>query len=491
VSETTLSPESTSRLALVHGGVRVDTGSTSVARRVVYAGTAAYAGLFAFAAVLHYVVFRTARFDLGTMVQVISNTLHGHFLEATTLSGSQVDRLGFHVDPLLLLFAPPFWIWSSPLLLPVVQALAVASGALPVFWLGRKHLHSARAGANFAFAYLLYPATQFNAFTIAASFHPMSMAVPLVLYAIWFLDEDRLVAFSVVSLLAFTTGEEIPLAVGCLGIWYAYRKGRWLFGAGVFATGLALTLFDFLWVIPHFSPSGVNPFAGRYHDVGGTPGGMAHTLVSNPLAFVHAVATGHKAVFLALLFIPFLGLCLLEPLLLLGAVPALAINLLSSWGNQTSITYEDTAAIVPFVVAASIFGATRLKAHAVDLSLWALAGAAAVAVYSPIYTLSQDVGALGSPLVSAKARAVSLVPAGAPVSASDQLGAHLSDRRYSYTFPSVGRARWIVIDANDPTYGRGMGYRRNIRKYETDKAWRVVFESHGVSVLHKRLSRDS
>jgi uncharacterized membrane protein len=453
-------------------------------------GTAAYAGLFAFAAVLHYVVFRTARFDLGTMVQVISNTLHGHFLEATTLSGSQVDRLGFHVDPFLLLFAPLFWIGSSPLLLPVVQALAVASGALPVFWLARKHLHSARAGANFAFAYLLYPATQFSAFTIAASFHPMSMAVPLVLYAIWFLDEDRLVVFSFVSLLAFTTGEEIPLAIGCLGIWYAVRNGRWRFGAVVFAVGLALTLFDFMWVIPHFSQSGVNPFLGRYRAVGGTPGGMAHTLVTNPLAFVHAAATGHKAVFVGLLLLPFLGLCLLEPLLFLGAIPALAINLLSSWGNQTSIAYEDTAAIVPFVVAASIFGAARLRRHAVDVSLWALAGAAAVAIYSPIYTLPGDVGALGSPVVSAKARALGFVPAGVPVSASDQLGAHLSARRYSYTFPVVGRSRWIVFDANDPTYGNDGSYRRSIRKYEADKAWRIVFASHGVTVLRKRLSRD-
>jgi hypothetical protein len=39
--------------------------------------------------------------------------------------------------------------------------------------------------------------------------------------ALWirFLDEDRLVAFSLVALLACTTKEQIPLAVGCLGIW--------------------------------------------------------------------------------------------------------------------------------------------------------------------------------------------------------------------------------------------------------------------------------
>jgi uncharacterized membrane protein len=247
-------------------------------------------------------------------------------------------------------------------LLPIVQVLAVASGALPVFWLARKHLGSPRAAAHFDFAYLLYPATQFNAFTSTSSFHSVAIAVPLVLFAIWFLDEDRLVAFSAVALLACTTKEEIPLAVGCLGIWYAVRTGRRLFGLSVFGVGLAITLFNFLWVIPHFSQGGGSPFAGRYTAVGGTPGGIAHKLFSDPDAFVHEVATGHKALYLVLLLVPFLGLWLLEPLLFLGAVPDLTINPLSNKTDRTSIPFRWTAGIVPFVVAAGIFGAARFQA---------------------------------------------------------------------------------------------------------------------------------
>jgi uncharacterized membrane protein len=192
--------------AAVRGRVWADTGEAAVALRVVYAGVAAYAVLFVFAAVVHYTVFETPQADLGHMVQAIWNTRHGHFLEATTPYGHQVSRLGSHVDPFLLLFVPLSLIWSSPLLLPIVQALAVASGALPVFWLARKHLDSSRAGAHFAVAYLLYPATQFNAFTITSSFHSVAIAVPLVLYAIWFLDEDRLVAFSAVALSGTPSG---------------------------------------------------------------------------------------------------------------------------------------------------------------------------------------------------------------------------------------------------------------------------------------------
>jgi uncharacterized membrane protein len=465
-----------------------------VALRVVVCGTAAYAALFLFAAVVHYVVYRTGRFDTGNMVQAIWSTLHGHLLQTTSLDGHQGSRLGAHVDPFLLLFAPLFWISSSPLLLPVLQVLAVAGGALPVFWLTRKHLGSSRASAQFAFAYLLYPATQFNAFTNADGFHSVSMAVPLVLFALWFLDEERLVAFVIMALLAAGTKEEMPLAVGCLGIWYAVRKGGRLFGLSIFAAGLGATLFNFLWVIPHFSPSGADPFAGRYRAVGGTPSGIARKLVTDPVAFVHAVASGHKATFLALLLIPFLGLWLLEPLLFLGAVPDLVINLLSSKSEQTTISYQYAAGIVPFVVAASIFGAARFRRQAGRLSLWVLAAVACIAIYSPILVLIKDVPALRSPVASAQARALDLIPHDAPVSASNLLGGYLSERRYISTFPYVARARWIIADANDDSYGtksqaRASGifldFERTLRRYESDRAWRIVFSSQGVTVLRR------
>jgi uncharacterized membrane protein len=461
----------------------MDRREAAVALRVVYAGTAAYVVLFLFAAIVHYAVFKEARFDLGNMVQAVWSTLHGRFLETTTLYGHQRDRLGFHVDPLLLLFVPLFWIWSSPLLLLVVQVLAVASGALPVFWLARKHLGSPRAAACFSFAYLLYPATQFNAFTWDG-FHPVSLAVPLVLYAVWFLDEDRLVAFSAVALLACTTKEEIPLAVGCLGVWYAVRRGRRRFGASVFVAGLALTLAEFLWVIPHFSPTGENPFIGRYAAVGGTPEGIAGKLFTDPTALVHAVASSDKAAYLVLLLVPFLGLWALEPLLLLGALPDLAINLLASRPEQASIIFQDTAGIVPFVVAASVCGSARFKGLSERVSLLALAGAASFAIISPILSLPKDVEALGSRQVAVARHAINLIPEGVPVSATNRLGGYLSGRRFIYTFPSIGQSRWIIADINDSSLHIS-GFKRRVRAYEMDEAWRIVYSSHGIVVLHK------
>src|SRR5262249_51462201 len=120
MSETVLNREVRPRLVGAFAGLRarlrMDGGEAAVAVRVGYAGVAAYAVLFLFAAVIPFAWFKRPRLDLRDMVQAIWSTLHGHFLQFTTLDGHQRDRLGFHVDPFLLLLAPLFWIWSSPLL---------------------------------------------------------------------------------------------------------------------------------------------------------------------------------------------------------------------------------------------------------------------------------------------------------------------------------------------------------------------------------------
>src|SRR5581483_10713459 len=122
------------------------------------------------------------------------------------LAGEQTSRLGSHFDPILAALAPFWLVWASPDMLLAVQAAAVALGALPVFWLARKHLGSQHAALGFALAYLLYPATQWLTLN---EFHPVAFATPLLLYAFWYLDEDRLVPFALFGLAAICCKEEI------------------------------------------------------------------------------------------------------------------------------------------------------------------------------------------------------------------------------------------------------------------------------------------
>src|SRR5256884_1858109 len=108
------------------------------ARPLLWAAMAAYAAGFGALSILRHRAFETGRFDLGNMVQAVWATAHGHPLRVTDLRGDQISRLGSHVDPILVLLAPLWWAWPSADVLLVAQAVAIALGALPVFWLARK-----------------------------------------------------------------------------------------------------------------------------------------------------------------------------------------------------------------------------------------------------------------------------------------------------------------------------------------------------------------
>jgi uncharacterized membrane protein len=438
-------------------------------------------------AVLRHTAFLSTRYDLGDMVQAVWSTAHGHLLEVTSTQGDQLSRLGGHFDPILALFAPLWWVWPSPLLLVVVQAAALAAGAVPVFWLARKHLASSTVAAWLALGYLLYLPVQL---LTVDDFHPVALGVPLLLFALWYLDEDRLAPFAVCAVLASLTGEAFPALVAWLGVWYAVRRRRFRAGSVIAVAGLALSVLAFYVLIPAFSPAGGNRlFTSRYGDFGGSPGGVASALVHRPHDVAATLFTGRHLTYVLLLVLPWAGLWLLEPLLALGAAPMLLLNLLSANPNQSSLGFHYTAPIVPFLVGASVLGAGRLRASvARQTALVVLAVMTLCLVGSPFRLTPRWIGDLRGAHRAAELAALRVVPGGVPVTATNRLGAHLSDRSRFLAFPVVAHAEWAVVDTHDGFLADKYAPRRfraEVARLRRDPHWRLVFERDGVLVLRR------
>lgn len=443
--------------------------------------------------------FRYARFDLGNMVQAVWSTAHGRPLEVTQgETGEQLVRLGLHVDPILALLVPAWIVFPSPLTLITVQVVAVALGALPVYWLARRHACSARLGALLALTYLAYPWTAWNALDV---FHPVALAIPLFLFCVWLLDSDRLVPFAVCAVLAAATGELMALAIAALGVWYALARGHRRAGMLIAAAALTWVVVAVTVVVPAFS-GGESLFYGAYDNVGGSPSGVLRTSVTDPLAIVSAVAEGRDVAYVALLAAPLGALFLLAPGLALVALPQLAANTLADREHTTDPHVHYVAAIVPFLFAALAVGLARLspagrtRAVAVALTL-SVAATVAIGPWPRSILGTSDWDTLGTldrtaAHVRALDHAVDLVPAGAPVSVTNRVGSHLSARRYVYSVPDLGRAEWIVMDAGDTWVPRAFGgaadpgavaaFRRRI---ERDASWRTVFVQDDVYVFRK------
>jgi uncharacterized membrane protein len=455
----------------------------------------AFAAGFGALAVLRHRSFATGRFDLGNMTQAVWSTANGDTLAVTNLAGEQTTRLASHFDPILALFAPLWIVWPSPEALLVAQAVALALGALPVFWLARKHLGSQRAGLGFALAYLLFPATQWVALS---EFHPVALACPLLLFAFWYLDEDRLLPFAICAALACTTKEEIPLAVAGLGLWYALARRQRVAGIAIAIAGAAEAAFA-LGVVEHYNDGG-GPFAGRYDDVGGSPTGILKMLVTDPLTILRALVDREGLTYLLALLAPLAFLPLAAPLALLPALPDLALSLLSSTDTQTSIHFHYVAPLVPALFAAAIFAAARLERDlvkplvAVVLTSNFVLGAIPLWGAVPGGEDHQASAGLISEHDRTAARALQLIPEDAVVTASNSLGAHLSARRRFLSFPIRADSTWIAVDERSPGYLDRFAagpYALAIARLRRDPRWQLVFEEDGVLVFRRESSAEA
>jgi uncharacterized membrane protein len=445
-----------------------------------------------------YTEFRFARFDLGNMVQAVWSTTQGRVLEMTEAgTGEQILRLGIHVDPFLVLLAPLWIVWPSPLALAFAQVVAVALGALPVFWLARRRLRSERVAGILALAYLSYP---WLAWSAVGAIHPVTFAIPLYLFAVWFLETNRVGLFAVCAVLAMATGELMGLPIAGLGVWYATARGRRVEGALVALGGLAWTLAAIFIVIPAARQDSSVYFA-FYDDVGGSPQGVLRTLLTDPTRVLGALAETHDIVYVVWLALPLCGLFLLSPGLAAVGLPQLLANTLSDFRSMSDPRYHSIAAVVPFLIAATLYGLGRLSERrrhgaAIAVLLVCVLFSLALGPWSRIVGVTP----LGSPEpltpshVDALRAAVRLVPDDAPVTSSNVVGAHLSARRHISTVPVLGTAAWAVVDTRDLFVARQDSpilvrqpatVRAFVQQLDRDARWAKVYEREGVRVYRR------
>jgi uncharacterized membrane protein len=470
----------------------VDSIAAAIARplTLVLSAAAAWSVVLIAVAVDRPETIRSHRFDLGNMVQAVWNTAHGRPLEVTLASGEQMSRLGVHVDPILVGFAPFAWFFSAAYVLIVAQVIALATGAVAVYLLGRRHLESEAASVLLSVAYLLYPSIAWNALS---DFHPVTLAIPLLLWAIWFLDADRLVSFAVLAGLALLTNELIGLGVGALGLWYAFSRGRRRAGLIVAAVGFSWTVVCLKVIVPAFSGRS-SPFYDRFSSVGGSPEGMAKSLFTDPSALFGAVTTFHDGRYVLALLTPLLGLWLWSPLAL-AALPQLGINLTADWDSAVLPQYQYVAGIVPYLFAASCFGLKRYRPRVrpyVASCVVLLTGLIFVSLLprpgrDPYIYYPRE----SAEHVASIRAALALVPDGARVSTTSRMGGQISDRRYVYSFPVRQHAEWIVVDENDPWLPIAGElpderlHRRELANLRRDSRFRLVFARDDVAVYRR------
>jgi uncharacterized membrane protein len=480
-------------------------------RNAVYvlAGAVAFAVVFALLSWLKYRAYMDARFDLGNMVQAVYNTAHGHFLEITSgdLKPRQMSRLGAHVDPILALFALPWLVWPSPVMLLVLQSVIVATGAWPAYRLGTRVTRDPRAGALLAGAFLLFPAL---GFLVLNEFHPVALAAPLLLWAFLYLEEGRWLRAVPFLILAAACKETVPLVLATMGIYFAVRKRSW---RPLVLTALAAAYFAVaVWaIIPHFN-GGQSTFIARYGDYGQGAGQIVKGALTHPgRTLGDLTATANLRYWLGLLW-PFGFSSLLSPLTTLVAAPEYLLNALSTTPFQRRIEFHYTALEIPFLFAAAVLGLMRLwrwlgggfrraedamagqrlrrETLALLVLLTALAGnyflgPLPFALPGAAYDGSSFARTAHDVVLD---KAVKLIPAGAKVSANNNVGAQLAARPVAYVFPYFAGADWVLVDERHPFFYDKEDTKMHqlaLGRLVLDNRFKSVFAEDGVYVFKR------
>ena len=451
----------------------------------------AYFGWFTLRA---YDVYVYKAFDLGIYDQAVWNTMHGRPFRST-IEEPYDNLLGDHFEPILLPIGLSYLLWENPKALLLIQAAALALGALPVYGLARNGLKSAltargSAGRDaskidrsaaplwielsalaFALAYLLYPPVHSaNVF----EFHPSALAIPLLLYTVYFLRTRRFGLYFLCLVLTMSTKEVLPLTTFVLGLYaFLIARDRVVGLVTMAASALWFGLVVFV-VIPRFSPDGQSQYFAEYYGwLGGSAGEVVTRMVTHPELIWQRLTRQDSLLYMSsllrpLAYLPVLGL----PILLL-ALPALFLNVLSDFSFQhRSLTFfQYAAAIAPFVVVAAIDGTSFLLCHLGELGdrlrpgvrrlpdLGPPVASAAIASvlvlslatqsYHGYVPFSRDFYlAPRNQQVEAAKALVEQVPPQGTVSADLIFGPHLSHRETLYLYPSVHDAEYVVADAS-------------------------------------------
>ena len=288
--------------------------------------------------------------------------------------------LGEHLQVIHVLLVPLHLLWPSHLLLELCESAALASGAIAVYRIARRHTGSVRAGVLTSLAYLLYVPMQFLDIAVdLKTFRPDAFGIPALLFALDQLERRRFVTCALLLLIALSAQESYAMVLAPLGVWIAPKRHPFTTDHGQRITnnshrwfGTALTVFSAAYlllavtvVIPWFRSGADVHYTQYFGELGSSPGELLVNALRQPMAVLQKLLSG-RTLYYALALLAPLGLMpLRSPGRLAVALPMFAVlslmELSPEPGQQQLLIpfHHFHAPLVPIVVWAAAAGLGR------------------------------------------------------------------------------------------------------------------------------------
>jgi uncharacterized membrane protein len=228
--------------------------------------------------------------------------------------------------------------------------------------------------------------------------------------------------------------------------------------------------------VPLFRGSPYPYLSARYHHLGASLGAIVLSPFLRPRAVVEVLLSARRFRYLAALLAPLAFLPLAAPLGAVGALPALAQNLLNSDPVLFNYRTQYQSYVLPFLLVASVGGLERLLAGASGKMVTAR-GVLAVGVLASLALSARTVNGLAvsrwRPEEAGRAaqRLMASIPATASVCTEERFFPHLAQRARVFVFPvGVDRSDYVFVNGGR-LHGGQIARRPAAREDSTVTLW--------------------
>jgi len=309
-------------------------------------------------AILKHHAFLTSFYDLGIFNQAFWTTLFEHklFYETGDLAFNPVGSFfGTHFSPILFLILPFYAIYPSCETLIVLQTIILAIGAIPVYLMARKKLGD-KLALYVAVLYLVYPpliALNLN------DFHLEAFTSTLLLFATFYLENEKWMKFSMFTILAMSTLEFVPLIVISMVLYgiILYIKGWFKERERALKFFSLIAIIAVLWFLLALKIKAVfNPYTtgipSPWRRVLQDPMDIPKFLVEN---------SDKKMFYIIALLAPLAFIPLLAPTPLIMTLPWFFVSFLSDNSLHYWIFAQYNSFVIPFIFTALIKAIEKLS----------------------------------------------------------------------------------------------------------------------------------
>lgn len=410
-----------------------------------------------------------------------------------------------HFSPILIFLVPFFWISHSAGLLLMEQALAVVSGAIPIYFIAKRFLHSRGLGLALAFAYLSFGGLQFG---MQYGFHEIMFFPSIFLWAYYFYLSKKTKLYVLFILLSLFVKEEVAFIVLFWGVYLLIFRRDKIWGTATTGLGILWYFVCFNIVFPHFNKGGF-VYWGQYSQGGGSGlQGMIQAIIAKPLTFLQTLVTPSLKVEMMLdTFGQFSFLFLLFPPALLIIFPSLMEKLLSdgvAMGNGAhysaaicAVTVVATFEALPhiykykfvnrFIHNKNIFFIVLIFYSAFFSNIFYSFPDYSLIPFHPNYMLDYSITPDNESLLT---QILNTIPNNATVSSNAPISPHLN-KYYKFTTPwpgMVGTEDFVIIDTQlHPAAGStGKEYNDALDKLSKNKNYQLAVSNLGILVFRKK-----